>query len=170
MFFSNISCHAINLWMPSIFGDNMVLQRGEYVKFWGKATPKSLVSVSIDNITTSVFADYNGDWLLNYKPLENNDKKPFLVKISSEQDLLLFSNVVFGDVWFASGQSNMEMKMSNVENALTEINNSNIDQIRFFNVEANISNTPLNDIQGKWEICSSKTTSQLSGVDRKSVV
>ena len=58
----------------------------------------------------------------------------------------------------------MEMKMSNVENALTEINNSNIDQIRFFNVEANISNTPLNDIQGKWEICSSKTTSQLSGV------
>ncbi len=164
--FLHILCadiHSSNLWLPSIFGDNMVLQRNNEVVFWGKAERLSKVTVCALGKNEACVANENGEWKVSIS-LTNETNTPFVVKIKSGNDSILYRNVILGDIWLASGQSNMELKMIDVTNARDEMSKANHPEIRFFNVATSVSRYPLDDVSGKWEICSPSSISRLSGV------
>lgn len=154
---------AGTLWMPSVFGDNMVLQRGESVRFWGKSAPSSTVNVKAGTCKGKTVADVNGRWSLSLD-MRGQDNEAFEIQVSSDGEKLNFSNVIIGDVWLASGQSNMELRMNDVNNAKSEIEKADNPEIRFFNVATNISRTPIDDVQGRWEICTPSVAGSFSGV------
>jgi sialate O-acetylesterase len=94
--------------LPSVFGDNMVLQRNSSVAFWGTAKPDSKVSIkpSWTKAKTQVQADADGKWFARVQTPEAGG--PYTVTLSDGEKLVL-DNVLIGEVWFCSGQSNMEM-------------------------------------------------------------
>lgn len=154
---------AGTLWMPSVFGDNMVLQRGESVRFWGKSAPSSTVNVKAGTCKGKTVADVNGCWSLSLD-MRGQDNEAFEIQVSSDGEKLKFSNVIMGDVWLASGQSNMELRMNDVNDAKSEIEKADNPEIRFFNVATNISRTPIDDVKGRWEICTPSVAGSFSGV------
>ncbi len=106
--------YEIPFFVHSLFQDNMVLQRDMNVPVWGRATPGSVVTVKLDGATVgTAVADLNGRWLAKLEPHANDGGTAHILTISSpgETDIQL-GEVVFGDVYIASGQSNMEYLMS----------------------------------------------------------
>lgn len=163
LFFEVCALYPSELRMPSVFGDNMVLQRNKELVFWGNAAPLSEVTVGLLGQSWVCRADSDGSWKLTVT-LTAESREPFDVKVQAGRESLVFHNVLLGEVWLASGQSNMEYSMSGVEDARNEIDRANYPEIRFFNVATNVSNYPLDDVRGKWEICSPATVARLSGV------
>ena len=140
--------------MPSIFNSGMVLQRGIELPVWGWAEPNESVRVSFKDQVKSVTADSNGQWKVSLQPLKMSTQGQNL-KISGKNNIVL-KNVLVGDVWICSGQSNMEWSVSgsdqNTQNvAKSKLKNENI---RLFRVPNHIqSPVPLADVQGTWTTC-----------------
>lgn len=103
----NLSKAQIN--PAAIFTDQMILQREISIPVWGKATPGETIQVTIENIFVSGTADTLGNWLVSLPSFPAGG--PFDLKITGEKDTLIYKDVLIGDVWFASGQSNMEHPM-----------------------------------------------------------
>ena len=146
--------------MPRVFGDNMVLQQGQRVPVWGKAAPGEKVSVSFAGQTVTATADAQGRWKTALAPLTAcAEGAEFRV---AGENALVFKNVVVGEVWFCSGQSNMEFTMSSrrkVKDWEKEVAAANWPLIRHFNVAHKISLEPLDDVEAVWEV----TTPQPAG-------
>lgn len=104
-----ISTNGLSI--ASIFSSNMVLQRERDVPIWGWAAPGSEVSVSFDNSKASTIADGNGNWQVKLPPMKASHTPRTLV-VSSENTVNTMTNILVGDVWICSGQSNMEMSFS----------------------------------------------------------
>lgn len=155
--------------LPAIFSSSMVLQQQSQVPFWGEAMPNKTLKIttSWNNKTIETTVDKNGNWKTNVAtPVYGG---PFSIEISDGKKLKL-ENVMIGEVWLCSGQSNMEMpfaswgKIMNYEQEIAAANNPNI---RLFTVEKKISSQPLNDLtpkMGGWVTCSSKTIAEFSAV------
>jgi sialate O-acetylesterase len=162
------AAHAQTLRMPKIFADHMVLQRGEPVRFWGWADPGTRITVEIQSARTATTADAKGNWELMYPPTRAGG--PYEVMILTGEgggEKLTFKDVYFGDVWLASGQSNMEWKVAESNNAANEIKDSNYPMIRYFEVPNEISSSPLADIAGaapQWVSASPATVARFSAV------
>jgi sialate O-acetylesterase len=160
--------------VAAIFGDNMVLQQQMAVPIWGWADPLAEISVSFAGQTKSTRADANGKWLVKLDKLEAN---------SSPQDLMvteivapkmgnfkIFTNILVGEVWLASGQSNMEKPIGNQPgqkptfNAEAELAAANFPNIRIFKVEKNLAATPQTDLTkfNGWQECSSNALDSIS--------
>jgi sialate O-acetylesterase len=153
-FFSSLNCAPIRL--PTLFGSNMVLQRNTNPAIWGWASPKSRVNIQFAGITTSATVNENGKWFARLPQSEAGG--PFVMKIySRERDTLTFENVMIGEVWLASGQSNMQWAIGwGIDNKDDVINTINNPGIRFFTVGDDLNNHPQDDISGgKWEECNS---------------
>ena len=142
--------------MNNLFSDNMVLQRNSNVNVWGKSNPNQIVTVysSWNNKSVKTKSNSNGDWILKIK----TDKSvgPYELTISTKNETKVIRNILFGEVWFASGQSNMEMPLNGffgepVFGAQDIIVKSINPQIRLITVERNYSSTPLLNFNGKWE-------------------
>ena len=118
--------------LPHIFGDNMVLQAGASTPVWGWAEPGAKVSVSLGNQTVSGVADANGKWMVALKNLKRS-ATPTTVTIKADMAITL-QNVLIGDCWLGSGQSNMAMAMADITNAKDEIAAANNPTIRLFTV------------------------------------
>lgn len=143
--------------LPSIFGSNMVLQQQTDVAFWGKAAAGSNVSVktSWNGKSYSTRADNNGNWKL--KVTTPAAGGPYTVTVSDGKAITL-KNVMIGEVWVCSGQSNMEMQMKGYLNQpITGSNEfiatSSNDQIRLITVPRLTSLIPLDDFTGEWKLC-----------------
>lgn len=149
--------------MPRIFADQMVLQRGAPVKFWGTSDPGEAISVRIGGITAQGSADASGSWEVIFP--EHAAGGPYTVSVVGGSELA-FSDVWFGDVWIAGGQSNMEWKLSwGVDNWEEEVRDSNYPQIRFFEVPNVVSVSPQSDIpSGEWKTASPQTAGEFSAV------
>jgi sialate O-acetylesterase len=161
--FISISSLAQTLSLPKIFSDHMVLQRDKPINFWGKGKPGNEVSVEIGNNVVVETIKEDGSWLLVFPAVETGG--PFEVLIKDNSSTITFSDVYAGDVWIASGQSNMAWKLSNVNNAETEIKNADIPLIRMFYVENRISDVPLDDLEtGRWNICTPDVARDFSAV------
>lgn len=159
--------------LASIFTDNMVLQQCEKVKIWGNASPNVYVylEVSWDHSVSKVKADSCGRWeafLVTPKGGYNLHN----IKITDSTDCITLNNILIGEVWLCSGQSNMEMPMANdsvwnlyVDNANAEIANANFDNIRFLKVNRNESFKSEADIlTDGWYTCNPSTVGSLSAV------
>jgi sialate O-acetylesterase len=146
----------------SIFGDNMVIQQGIKAPVWGKAKPLQDISISINGNIARTKADKTGKWIARLPVFKTGG--PFKMVISSSQDSIVFNNVLIGEVWLASGQSNMQMSLTGVNDAEKEISEANYPKIRFFDVGRNIANKPLENVNGSWKVCNPLHSKSFSAV------
>ncbi len=148
--------------LPAIFSTNMALQSDKPVTIWGWADPGEEVTVAIDGLSQSVKTGASGKWLL--KLPAHAPGGPFVMQVSGKNQLQI-ENVVYGQVWLNSGQSNMYWPVRLSDNPAPEIESANFPNIRVFNVEDNGAATPepADTLKGKWEVCSPKTAGTFSG-------
>ncbi len=103
-----------NLWLPAIFGDHMVLQQGKDLPVWGKAAANETVVITAGDQTAETKAGSDGKWMVRLKAMAVNHD-PVEVKVASGAETKLFKDVLVGDVWLCSGQSNMAMGIGNMK-------------------------------------------------------
>jgi len=153
------SCKSIekqDLELSPLFSDNMVLQRNEEVAIWGKADAGQKLTINTtwgQEESTKV----NGDGTWNMKIKTTSAKGPQQLTVSTIDSTVTFSNVLLGEVWLASGQSNMEMPLTGylpdepVDNYEQEIENAENPLLRMFTVKRKQSNIPLDTLIGTWQ-------------------
>ncbi|HKW11246.1 MAG TPA: sialate O-acetylesterase [Gemmatimonadaceae bacterium] len=132
--------------MPRIFSSGMVLQRGQPIALWGWSRPRTDVFVRLASTSTSARADATGAWSLELPSRPAGG--PFQLVVRVADDSLVFSDVLIGDVWVASGQSNMEFEVMFAANASETVASANDSTIREFKVPNSWANTPESDLPG----------------------
>jgi sialate O-acetylesterase len=152
---------ALNL--PRVFSDNMVLQRDLPVKVWGWADPGQAVEVSFAGQKKSAQAESNGRWTVTLDPLKASAEPADLVVVAGAQQVSV-KNVLVGEVWVCSGQSNMEWTLGGTHNAKEAIAAATDPLIRHFKVRLVTSPKPLKDVQGEWVVCSPATAGNFTAV------
>jgi len=160
LIFSVIS--SANVRMPLIFSDGMVLQRNKQIPIWGFADANESIEIHFNKQIKKTQADKNGKWTLNL----NAEKAggPFELIITGKNTVTI-KNVLVGEVWICSGQSNMEFQVYKTMNVEKEIADSNYPMIRHFGVAQDLSGTPKDDLkQGKWEVSNKETVGNFTAV------
>lgn len=147
--------------LPHIFGDHMVLQREQANPVWGHADPGEEVTVTIAHQSHRTTADAGGKWRVKLNPLPAGG--PHVLSIQG-RNKVSFSDVLIGEVWICSGQSNMVRPLNSMDNADVEILTANFPQIRLITVPNVASQTPRHDFDGKWEKCSPQTVANFSAI------
>ncbi len=145
--------------LSAMFSCNMVLQRNEKIKIWGKDTPGQLVKAEFNNVKAEAKADENGKFLITMESQKAGG--PYTLKVSGSTPMEL-KNVMVGDVWFCSGQSNMGMQVYKTLNAEKEIAAANYPNIRLFTVARRMELAPIDDLSGKWDVCTPATVKNFS--------
>lgn len=148
--------------LPHIFADNMVIQQNKPIKIWGWADKNETVEVRFLDQVKKTKADKAGYWQLQLSPVSYGG--PYTLEIKGKKNNISLKNILIGEVWLCSGQSNMEWVVSNSMNAEEEIAKANYPQIRAFNVVKDMSFDPKSDLNGKWEICSPESVGDFSAV------
>ncbi|WP_313157007.1 sialate O-acetylesterase [Sphingobacterium multivorum] len=148
--------------LPALFSDNMILQRDSPIKIWGWSGKNETVHVRFMQQELKTKADKNGQWNLTLAPASYGG--PYTMEVKGRSEEILLKNILVGEVWLASGQSNMEWIVKNSNNADSEISQANYPNIRAFNVEKSISDVPKQDLKGKWAVCSPSTVGDFSAV------
>ena len=153
--------------IPSIFSDNMVLQRNTMVSFWGKAKPGTPVNIYTTwEESANTTANTEGSWLAKLTTPAAGG--PFEINLRIGDSVITYKNVLIGEVWLCSGQSNMEMPLQGwpphdpIANSKEEIEKANYPNIRLFTVSRAFSNKREFNCTGKWEECSPQTASGFS--------
>ncbi len=143
-----------------LFTDGAVLQRGQAVPIWGMARDGEKVSVTLGDQTLTTTAA-NGTWRVELKPLTAGG--PFTLTIAGDNTVTV-NNVMVGEVWVCSGQSNMEWPFNRAVNAAEERPKATYPKIRMFTVDKTISIKPLAEARGSWVECSPETVGGFSAV------
>src|SRR5687767_6801523 len=148
--------------LPKILSDNMVLQRNKPITLWGWANPHEKLMVEFNKQQKSVQADAHGNWRVTLSPEKAGG--PFQLSFKGKNKITL-NNILVGEVWVCSGQSNMEWPVAQAKNAEQEIKNANYPQIRQFLVQKSVSAKPEADVKGgEWKICSPETAGSYTAV------
>jgi sialate O-acetylesterase len=146
--------------LPKIFGDHMVLQRDITVPIWGSAAPGEAVTVKAGGVTGNVTADSNGKWMIKLSGLKASTT-PIDVTVTGK-NTITFHDVLVGDVWICSGQSNMEFSEPLEISSKDELPKANHPEIRLFFVPKVPAKIPAEDIgpspkdkplEGSWQVC-----------------
>lgn len=144
--------------LSPIFGDDMVLQRGKPIRFWGWTKPGESVRVEMAGHTASAVAGSDGRWLAELNPPATGG--PYTVHISSPEQHVTLHEVLVGDVWLCGGQSNMEMGLGLVRNGSEEIKSADHPEIRLFIVAKRVAWSPAAVPEGSWKICTPQTVGE----------
>ena len=153
------SAHAVRL--PAVINANMVLQRDMQVPIWGWGDAGEKITVSFAGQSKSATVGKNGKWMLKLDKLEAN-AKPSNLTVKGNNEIKL-GNILVGEVWICSGQSNMEWKVAQCANAKEEIAMANHSAIRLFDVPGHtVHPLPQDKGKGEWKVCSPSTISSFS--------
>jgi sialate O-acetylesterase len=144
--------------LHALFSDNAVLQRDRAIPIWGWAAPGQSVAVTLAGKSATAHADASGRWMARLGPFAAGG--PHTLSVSAAGQTETRSNILFGDVWLCSGQSNMEMGIANVNNAQAEIDAANFPGIRLFTVPKGVSATPQRTVNSKWLECTPQNITQ----------
>jgi sialate O-acetylesterase len=148
--------------LPHLFSDHMVLQRETGIHVWGWADPGEMVSVSLGSSTGQATTDADGRWRVTLPAMRAGG--PFALTVQGKKTIV-FRDVMLGEVWVASGQSNMTYALRGATNAEKEIPNAIYPGIRFFTVPKKIAVSPQADtLAAAWEVCSPETAKDFSAV------
>ena len=151
-----------NVRMPLLFSDGMVLQRNKQIPVWGWADANEKVEVQFNKQTKTIITDKNGKWIVKLDAEKAGG--PFELTITGKNKIVI-TNVLVGEVWICSGQSNMEFQVNKTMNSEKEINDSNYPMIRHFGVAQDLSGSPKEDLKaGKWAVCSKETVRDFTAV------
>jgi sialate O-acetylesterase len=145
--------------LPSIFTDHMVLQRDLPVPVWGKAAPGEEVTVEFAGQKKSAKADANGRWMVKLDPLTAN-AEPQVLKAGN----VTIQDVLVGEVWLASGQSNMEWEMQMKPDSKADIQNTTHPNLRLIEVPKTVAMTPQDDVPAAWARSSPESAATFSAV------
>ena len=145
-----------------IFSSNMVLQQGHENPIWGWADKGEKITISFAGKTISLKAGKSGKWSAKLPSLDYGG--PYEMTIKGKNSIH-FENILIGEVWICSGQSNMEFSVTSTKNAKTEIAAANFPQIRLFTVDKKVSQTPVEDLdKGEWQVCTPETAPSYTAV------
>ena len=153
-----------NISLPAVFGDHMVLQQNAEITLWGWGNPLEKVQVSsswADKVYESETDNY-GNWkvILATPPAGG----PYSISIEGQNEITL-NDVLIGEVWLCSGQSNMAWSAaSGITDAAAEIAKATVPELRFFRVEKRAADHPQIDVVGKWEVCTPGSMQYFSAV------
>ncbi|HCC29366.1 MAG TPA: sialate O-acetylesterase [Marinilabiliales bacterium] len=152
--------------LPKVFGDNMVLQRELEIPVWGISTPGANIIAELGNTKSTAKADPEGKWTVHLPKFKAGG--PYTLKIYEEakpSEGVVLNGILIGDVWLASGQSNMEWQVQQAKDASVEIANANFPQVRFLIVDHSNEIKPQTDISTSgWKVCDSISVKELSAV------
>ncbi len=157
-------CSAVdpNLKVAPIFSDHMVLQQQSDVRIWGSGSPGNNIEIvsSWGEISKTKISE-NGKWHVFIKTPKYGG--PYIVKVISEKKEIIFNDVMIGEVWLTSGQSNMEWPMqARILNQKQEIKNANFSNIRMFSVPRNLNGTNIN--KAIWKVATPDNVIDFSAV------
>lgn len=175
LFFHFSEKTSAQLTVSGMFSDNMVLQQSAKVNIWGWSNPGDTVVVtgSWDNIQVKAITNQQNKWSAQLQtPAAKTDGSSYTLTVSGKSKIV-FSNVLIGEVWLLSGQSNMEMPLSGwgdapVEGSAQVISSANYSNIRLFTVNRISTSTPQKDVTNssgqKWKVCSPATVPNFSAI------
>ena len=143
-----------------LFSEHAVLQAEKPLPIWGWATAGEDVTVELAGQTVKVKADAKGAWKATLAALKSGG--PHTLTVSSASGKVTAGDILVGEVWLGSGQSNMAMTVSRSKDFAAEQKTANLPQIRHFNVQGNATATPAQDCQGQWVICTPETVGNFS--------
>lgn len=162
--FSALSaCAQVRL--PNVLSSHMVLQRDRPIHVWGWANPGENVAIDFHGVHGNATADALGHWSVSLPPEQAGG--PFSLTVSASNKIEL-TDILIGDVWFASGQSNMQMPLAGfpgnavLDNGPEEIRNATHPEIRLLHIKEKSSYYPLDDIDANWTSCTPETASSFS--------
>lgn len=154
--------------LPTVLADHMVIQRNRPVHLWGVADPGETVTVEFRGNQSSIIANKLGQWSVYLPPEEAGGPFPLTIR---GKNTISWNDVLVGDVWIASGQSNMEFPMNKtawsngVQNYQQEIADANYAKLRLFHVEKTAANYPMPDVAAKtWTACTPQSVADFSAV------
>jgi len=157
-----------SLRLATIFSDHMILQRSQPIKVWGWAEQGQQVNISLisNDIEHTVATETNaqGKWLVTLPAQQSGDSYQLIVSTGNDKQIV--NDILFGDVWLASGQSNMEWKLGwKVDNWQQEVANSENNDIRFFEIENSFNASEQQQLtSGEWQIASPENAANFSAV------
>lgn len=174
MFLTIFSCAMGQTKFAEVFSDNMVLQQESNIILWGTANPSTNLKVVCSwsqNVKYTMRSNFEGMWEVEIET-PKADGKQYQVTLSSDKDSVVLNNVLLGEVWLCSGQSNMEMVLKNqpqwnliVEGSEEEIAEANFPMLRFINIGRKESFEPLSNIVTEgWKIFTPDDVQWLSAI------
>lgn len=148
--------------LPALLSDHMVLQQGMPVRIWGTADPGKAVRVDFQGQSVAVKAGANGKWSAWLRPLVAAGPLEMIVAASNT---ITVKDVLVGEVWVGSGQSNMEFRLQNAVNHDEEIAHADYPMIHLFQVKRLVAEQPAEDVVGAWQVCSPASVKGFSAVE-----
>jgi sialate O-acetylesterase len=149
--------------LPRLFSDHAVLQRQKPIPVWGWAKPKETVRVSFANQIQKTVADTAGKWQVQFAAMEAGG--PYTLTINATSGTATRSDILLGDVWLCSGQSNMEWTVKQANNFVEESKNADFPQIRHFGVAHEVALLPVTNLpSGEWKLCTPKNAADFTAI------
>ncbi|MDR6197285.1 sialate O-acetylesterase [Siphonobacter sp. SORGH_AS_0500] len=149
--------------LAKIFADHVVLQRQKPIPVWGWAKPGEKVNVTLAGQTQQTKANAQGKWMVRFSPLEAGG--PYALQASAKSGNQHINDVLIGEVWLCSGQSNMEWPVERANQFEKEKKDADYPQIRHFKVEYEFALSPQEDLKtGEWQVCSPATVGGFTAV------
>jgi sialate O-acetylesterase len=162
IFLTSYSLCEGQLKLPSFFSDHMVFQRGQKINVRGMAEPGTTITISLNGKTAKGKANEEGHWLISLPAMKEGG--PYELEVKAGDEKIVLKDVYIGEVWIASGQSNMWWPVSESMNAEKEIKEANYPQIRLLQVPLKTSTELQWDVECKWQVCSPETVKDFSAV------
>jgi len=153
-------CFAV-VKLPAIISDNMVMQQDSKVRIWGWADADEKVAVSILKQKKTVIAGKDGKWQVILSPMKFTSPTEMTIQ---GKNTIVIHNTIAGEVWLASGQSNMHWPLSASLNGEQEVREANYSDIRYFSVPPLPADLPVDDCNGRWVVCRPDTAGGFSAV------
>ena len=147
--------------LPHIFSDNMVLQQDKEIPVWGWAEPAEQIVIQFNNSKVKTKADSDGKWLTRLPPQKAGG--PYTMTVKGKNTVTI-NDVLIGEVWLCSGQSNMEWTIAGALNPQKEIAEANYPLIRQFDIPNKTSGRPRPDVDAAWVACSPQTAGSFTAV------
>jgi sialate O-acetylesterase len=148
--------------LSPLFSDHMVLQQGQPVPVWGTADAGDTVTVTVGDQKATATADGSGKWTAKVGPLPAGG--PVEVSVTGKKNNVSIKDVLVGEVWVCSGQSNMEWVVNNSNNVEQERTAANYPQVRMFTVKKAVTGNPAQSLEGSWAVCNPQTVGSFSAV------
>ncbi|MBI4556854.1 MAG: sialate O-acetylesterase [Candidatus Hydrogenedentes bacterium] len=140
----------------------MVVQQGTRIPIWGHAEPSETVTVALAGRVASVAANQEGHWRVDLRALKAGG--PHTMTVAGRESTVRVNDVLVGEVWVCSGQSNMEWPLKMAVNGEQEVANANYPQMRLFVVEKKVAAEPQEDCTGRWVACTAESAKDFSAV------
>jgi sialate O-acetylesterase len=149
--------------LARLFSDHVVLQRQKPIPVWGWAKPGEKVRITLASQTLQTKADTSGKWLVKFLPMEAGG--PYQLEVTAKSGSAKATDVLIGEVWLCSGQSNMGWTVSQSNNYVEEKKNADFPQIRHFRVEHEISLKNEKDLShGEWKLAKAETIGEFTAI------